>query len=462
MKNLDVDTVSTYFRAYDACQVRIEFTGGYPIGKSQGNNPCQVTVPYCSFSKKLQTIQRLGGKIVSVSILEGKLASAHTSSTVVETEAIAPEPELVIEPEAIAPEPEPIVESEAIAPEPEPIVESEAIAPEPEPVIKTEAIAPEPEPIVETEAITPEPKSVVEIEAITPEPKSVVEIEAIAPEPVVEIEAIAPEPEPVIEIEAIAPEKISKKSTTKPKKPKSASKANHGFNKPSKIATETMVAPIANIGLDESVEPIPQKEEAPDAIAIESVISETPVKETIVETITERIAEPIVNIASEEIIAEPLVEVITEPEIIAEPLVEAEPVAKIVETEPEIIAEEIIAEPVVEAVSEPEIIAEPLVEAVSEPEIIAEEIIAEPVVEAVSEPENISESEKTPEPVAEIAVAQSLEPIPDVHKPTSPAVDLPEAIASLPKSNKAKTSTKSAKGFNKPKDGSKTTKKTKG
>jgi hypothetical protein len=403
MKNLDVDTVSTYFRAYDACQVRIEFTGGYPIGKSQGNNPCQVTVPYCSFSKKLQTIQRLGGKIVSVSILEGKLASAHTSSTVVETEAIAPEPELVIEPEAIAPEPEPIVESEAIAPEPKP-------------VIKTEAIAPEPEPIVETEAITPEPKSVVEIEAI-------------APEPVVEIEAIAPEPEPVIEIEAIAPEKISKKSTTKPKKPKSASKANHGFNKPSKIATETMVAPIANIGLDESVEPIPQKEEAPDAIAIESVISETPVKETIVETITERIAESIVNIASEEIIAEPLVEVITEPEIIAEPLVEAEPVAKIVETEPE---------------------------------IIAEEIIAEPVVEAVSEPENISESEKTPEPVAEIAVAQSLEPIPDVHKPTSPAVDLPEAIASLPKSNKAKTSTKSAKGFNKPKDGSKTTKKTKG
>jgi hypothetical protein len=91
MKNLDVDIVSTYFRAYDACQVRIEFTGGYPIGKSQGNNPCQVTVPYCSFSKKLQTIQRLGGKIVSVSILEGKLASAHTSSTVVEIEAIAPE-----------------------------------------------------------------------------------------------------------------------------------------------------------------------------------------------------------------------------------------------------------------------------------------------------------------------------------------------------------------------------------
>ena len=205
-----------------------------------------------------------------------------------------------------------------------------------------------------------------------------------------------------------------------------------------------MVAPIANIGLDESVEPIPQKEEAPDAIAIESVISETPVKETIVETITERIAEPIVNIASEEIIAEPLVEVITEPEIIAEPLVEAEPVAKIVETEPEIIAEEIIAEPVVETVTEPE--------------IISEEIIAEPV----SEPEIISEAEKTPEPVAEIAVAQALEPIPDVHKPTSPAVDLPEAIASLPKSNKAKASTKSAKGFNKPKDDSKKTKKTKG
>ena len=400
MKSLDIDIVSTYFRAYDACQVRIEFTGGYPKGKSQGNNPCQVTVPYCSFSKKLQTIQRLGGKIVGVSILEGKLASAHTSSTVVETEAIAPEPEIVIETEPIAPEPEPVIETEAIAPKPEPIVEIKAIAPEPEPIVEIEAIAPELEPIVETEEI-------------------------------------APEIIPVVEPEAIAPEKISKKSTTKPKKPKSASKANYGFNKPSKIATETMVAAIANIVLDEAVEPILQKEEAPEAIAIESVISEIPVEETIVENITESIAEPTVNIASEEIIAEPVVEAVSEPEIIAEPVVEAV-------SEPEIISEAIIAEPVAKIVE-------------SEPEIIAES-----VVEVVTEPEIIVESEKAPEPIAEIAVTQVLETTPDVDKPTPPAVDLPEAIASLPKSNKAKTSTKSAKGFNKPKDVSKTTKKTKG
>ena len=452
MKNLDIDIVSTYFRAYDACQVRIEFTGGYPKGKSQGNNPCQVTVPYCSFSKKLQTIQRLGGKIVGVSILEGKLASAHTSSTVVETEAIAPEPEIVIETEAIAPEPEIVIKSEAIAPEPEPIVEIEAIALEPEPiveieaiapepeiVIETEPIAPEPEPVIETEAIAPKPEPIVEIKAIAPEPEPIVEIEAIAPElePIVETEEIAPEIIPVVEPEAIAPEKISKKSTTKPKKPKSASKANYGFNKPSKIATETMVAAIANIVLDEAVEPILQKEEAPEAIAIESVISEIPVEETIVENITESIAEPTVNIASEEIIAEPVVEAVSEPEIIAEPVVEAV-------SEPEIISEAIIAEPVAKIVE-------------SEPEIIAES-----VVEVVTEPEIIVESEKAPEPIAEIAVTQVLETTPDVDKPTPPAVDLPEAIASLPKSNKAKTSTKSAKGFNKPKDVSKTTKKTKG
>ena len=142
MKNLDLDLVSTYFRAYDTCQVRIEFTGGYPKGKSQGHNPCQITVPYCSFSKKLQTIQRLGGKIIRVSILDGKLASAHIISTVVETQSISPQPEPVIEIEAIAPELEPVIETEAIAPEPDPVIEIEAISPEPEPVIETEAIAP--------------------------------------------------------------------------------------------------------------------------------------------------------------------------------------------------------------------------------------------------------------------------------------------------------------------------------
>ncbi|MFZ4558054.1 MAG: phycobilisome linker polypeptide, partial [Pseudanabaena sp.] len=127
MKSLDMDIASTYFRDYDTCKVRLEFTGGYQKGKSQGNNPCKVTVPYSSFSKKLQTIQRLGGKIISVSILDGKLTYPQISSTVVETKAIVPEPELAFEPEMIAPELEIVAETEVIAPEIISVVETEVI-----------------------------------------------------------------------------------------------------------------------------------------------------------------------------------------------------------------------------------------------------------------------------------------------------------------------------------------------
>ncbi|MFN5764980.1 MAG: phycobilisome linker polypeptide [Pseudanabaena sp.] len=68
MKSLDINTASTNFGAYNSRRFLIEFTGGNFTERLQGATTHTVIVPYSSLSRKLQTIQRLGGKIINVSI----------------------------------------------------------------------------------------------------------------------------------------------------------------------------------------------------------------------------------------------------------------------------------------------------------------------------------------------------------------------------------------------------------
>jgi len=68
MKSLDINTASTNLGAYNSRQFLIEFTGGNFTERLQGATTHTVIVPYSSLSRKIQTIQRLGGKIINVSI----------------------------------------------------------------------------------------------------------------------------------------------------------------------------------------------------------------------------------------------------------------------------------------------------------------------------------------------------------------------------------------------------------
>jgi hypothetical protein len=67
MKSLDIDSVNAGSDDYRSQPVKIEFTGGIQKGRTQGTIQT-VTVAYSSLSKKLQSIHRLGGKIINVSI----------------------------------------------------------------------------------------------------------------------------------------------------------------------------------------------------------------------------------------------------------------------------------------------------------------------------------------------------------------------------------------------------------
>lgn len=68
MKSLDINTASTNVSAYNSRQFLIEFTGGNFTERLQGTATHKVIVSYGSLSKKLKTIQRLGSKVVNVSI----------------------------------------------------------------------------------------------------------------------------------------------------------------------------------------------------------------------------------------------------------------------------------------------------------------------------------------------------------------------------------------------------------
>ena len=69
MKSLDIDSENTNISIDASQRVKIEFTGGSPSRTVQSRAAVYtVIVPYSSFSKKLQTIHRSGGKITNISI----------------------------------------------------------------------------------------------------------------------------------------------------------------------------------------------------------------------------------------------------------------------------------------------------------------------------------------------------------------------------------------------------------
>uniref|UniRef100_UPI0037E8AB09 sarcalumenin-like n=1 Tax=Semicossyphus pulcher TaxID=241346 RepID=UPI0037E8AB09 len=145
------------------------------------------------------------------------------------------------------------------------------------------------------------------------------------------------------------------------------------------------------------------------------------------ETEPEEVAEPEVEVVSE---PEPEPEVISEPEVVSEP----EPVIEVVaepEPEPEVTPEpepEVISEPeaILEPEPEPEVTVEPEIEVVEEPEP-EPEVTEEPEPEA-SEPEVIADPEPEPEP----EVAPEVEPEPVVEEVAPETVEEAPVVEDAP------------------------------
>ncbi len=102
MKNLDIDTDGTDFSANRSCRVMIEFAGGCLTEKIKtGATHHRVIVPYSSFSKKLQTIHQLGGKIINISLLNSAIDAVKVAPTKVEGKEVDFERVVAVIPEEI-------------------------------------------------------------------------------------------------------------------------------------------------------------------------------------------------------------------------------------------------------------------------------------------------------------------------------------------------------------------------
>jgi hypothetical protein len=254
MKSLDINTASTNFSAYNSRQFLIEFTGGNFTERLQGTKTHKVIVPYGSLSKRLKTIQRLGSKVVNVSI--------H------------PQPEVLkVKPENAAQEPinEHILEvHHEILPEKSveklvtEIVESEVVEVAEitsgafrEPILPTIAeitnqeVSDSNSETVSAEVVTSKKKKAVSESTAKPKkPKastkasnevSKPESSTQVPEPIaiaepitVPEQALEPEPEVVVEVTVPTPpltESPEPAPLPKAKAPRNPSKSGHGFNK---------------------------------------------------------------------------------------------------------------------------------------------------------------------------------------------------------------------------------------
>ena len=283
MKSLDINTAaSTNFSAYNSRQFLIEFTGGSFTKRLQGTKTHQVIVSYGSLSKKLKTIQRLGSKVVNVSI--------HPQPKVLKTNPENTSPEQISEPilevdHQISPQKtieQPIAETLGSE-----VVEVAEITSEasPEPILQTIAeIADQEVSDSNSEAVTAEVVTSKKQKAVsesTAKPKNtkastkasnevskpesttqVTESIAIAEPITMPQQVLEPEPEIVVEtISAIIPETslkpISEETLPTPpqtespepiaplpkaKAPRNSSKSGHGFNK-SKSDTKSPRSP---------------------------------------------------------------------------------------------------------------------------------------------------------------------------------------------------------------------------
>jgi hypothetical protein len=256
MKSLDTNTAITNFGTYNSHQFLIEFTGGNFTERLQGAATHKVIVPYGSLSKKLKTIQRLGSKVVNVSI--------HPQPEVLKVNPENAAQELINEPilevhHEISPKKS--VEQPIAEPlEPE-VVEVAEITSEafPEPILQTiseitnqEVSDSNSETVsAETQVVTSKKKKAVSESTAKPKkPKastkasnevSKPESSTQVPEPIAIAEPITvpeqvlePEPEIVVEVTVPTPpltESPEPAPLPKAKAPRNSSKSGHGFNK---------------------------------------------------------------------------------------------------------------------------------------------------------------------------------------------------------------------------------------
>ena len=252
MKSLDIDSISTNSREYGSQRVIIEYTGGIHRQRLQQGTAYKVTVPYGSFSQKLQTIHRFGGKIISVSIPYLQLDS----------------PQVVSE------------------------VNLEQVS---EPIL---AIA-----IEQFVEVIPNNPLEINVENVFDESSEV--ICEISPEPISQIipeTFLEPIPENVeivsaVETPVASPKKKKSVSetTTKPKKPKTSTKSSQGFSKQEaifqpKASVSEVSEPILETVVVVITEPVAKLVAKP----VVEIIAE-PITETIVDEITEVVAESIIS-----------------------------------------------------------------------------------------------------------------------------------------------------------------------
>jgi hypothetical protein len=388
MKSIDINSANPNLSVDPNHRITIEFIGGHQANQMQSATRCAVTVPYSSLSKRLQAIQRSGGKITNISIqrLQTELPTVEPVIALVEDNKSTFEetPTIAIEQAVTAP-----LETHL-----ELTVESTV------------------------ESVTEDTSEIVS-EAM-PE----IQLEHVS-EPILEnIPTVIPEDAPEINSEMLSeaavstskPEKVLSETTAKPKKSRTSTKAGHGFSKKEPSA--------------------PRKE----PVAIAEVVTE-------LEPVVEIISEPIST--NQNPVAEPTVKAKKprtstktktsnsvskkesspqEPEpAIAEIVTAPEPVVEIV---PEIILEP-ISEPVVETVVETAAKLSPEQDTSHLPETSSEHIS-----------DNILENGLNGTINNDVEATVSA---------VEPPIESSEVATPLSKSKKPKTSSKSGSGFNKPK-----------
>lgn len=201
MKSIDINSANPNLSVDPSHRITIEFIGGNQANKMQSAR-CTVTVPYSSLSKRLQSIQRFGGKITNISIqgLQPNLPTVEPVIAFVEdNKAVEATPAIAIKQAVTTPletHSELIVESTAqsVTEDPSELV-SESV-----PEIKLEHVS---EPILENIPTV--------ILDDAPELNSENTSEAA--------------------VSTSKPEKVLSETTAKPKKSRASTKTGHGFSK---------------------------------------------------------------------------------------------------------------------------------------------------------------------------------------------------------------------------------------
>ncbi|MFM7601679.1 MAG: phycobilisome linker polypeptide [Pseudanabaena sp.] len=298
MKSIDFNSASSNLSVDSSHLITIKFAGGNQPNK-QGTR-CTVTVPYSSLSRRLQSIQRFGGKIANISIqrfqpnlptVEPVIALFEDNNSVVEAT-----PEIVII--QVATEPLETSTELTLGSTVQSVTkDTSEIVSESESEIKLEDVS---EPILEN-------------------------IPTVILEDALEINS---EKTSEAALPISKPEKVISETTAKPKKSRTSSKTGHGFSKKelstsgkepvaiSEVATEQ--EPVLEI-ISESI----STNQNPAAEPIKAKKSRTPTKTKTSNSISKKESIPQGQepaIAEIVVAPEPIVEIV--PEINVEPISE--------------------------------------------------------------------------------------------------------------------------------------------